>query len=57
MIQPLGSGYEKQFYWKVMQKKVKKWVQQCHICQQNKPLLQLPVEIVQSLSIPDLLYC
>lgn len=41
------------FYWKGMQKEVKKWVQHCHLCKKCKPLLQFPVGILQPLSIPD----
>lgn len=52
------SGYKltyrkvkEQFYWKGMQKEVKRWVPQCDICQKNKPLLQLPDSILQALAI------
>ena len=36
-----------------MQKAVKKWVQECITCQQNKPLLRMPVGLLQPLFIPD----
>nr|KYP74691.1 Retrotransposable element Tf2 [Cajanus cajan] len=42
-----------QFYWKGLQKEVKKWVQECITCQKNKPLLQMSAGLLQPLSIPD----
>ena len=35
-----------QFYWKGLQKAVKKWVQECITCQQNKPLLRMPAGLL-----------
>ena len=44
---------KEQFYWKGLQKEVRKWVLECRICQKNKPLLQMPTGLLQPLSIPD----
>jgi len=41
-----------QFYWKTMQNEVKKWVQNCHFWQKNKPSLQLLIDILRPLPIP-----
>jgi len=44
---------KEKFYWKGLQREVRKWVLECHICQKNKPLLQMPTGLLQPLSVPD----
>nr|KYP45011.1 Transposon Ty3-I Gag-Pol polyprotein [Cajanus cajan] len=42
-----------QFYWKGMHQDIKRYVQQCLICQQAKVATTLPVGLLQPLPIPD----
>lgn len=41
------------FYWPDMQAFIKNYVRTCKSCQANKPSLQLPAGLLQSLPIPD----
>lgn len=44
------------WFWEGMRNDVKRYVQQCQICQQQKKLQQLPAELLQPLAIPDLVW-
>jgi len=44
---------KEQFYWKGLQREVKKWIREYTTCQRFKSIIQLPAGFLQPLSIPD----
>ena len=44
---------KEQFYWKGLQREVKKWIRECTTCQRFKSINQLPAGLLQPLPILD----